>query len=134
MIFFSLEIPSCNSKFTAPFGYFTSPGFPAKYSKGQKCFYRIEVEKGRSINIDFTIMDLSCWDESVSIYEDDYSSKNLKSKLCGVGSKSFRSVSNSLCIIFQPTVYYQQNYGFSAYYQTVDRGNSNQGYVIYRYR
>ena len=118
-----LASPSCNDryKYTAPSGYFASPNFPAKYPRRMECRYHIEVEKGKSIKIEFTVMELACLDESVAIYEDGTSGHNMKSKLCGVGSKSFRSVSNNVYVIFTPTEYYQPKHGFSAYYTTVDR-------------
>ena len=73
--------------------------------------------------IDFTVMGLSCIDESVAIYEDGDEFTLMKSKLCGFGPKSYRSVSSSVYVTFKPTVYYLPRNGFSAYYRTVDRGD-----------
>ncbi|XP_065056204.1 cubilin-like isoform X2 [Rhopilema esculentum] len=109
----------CWYKITSSFGKFTSPGYPGIHSSIKKCIYEITVQPENGIIINFPIFSIhetmTCYDDSVEIFEENMEVYNLKATFCGLWPRTYRSYSNRVFVVLKTSSKYgTQSKGFSA--------------------
>ena len=105
-------------------GVITSPFYPRRYPKNQRCSWQIIASKGKRIVLDIEYMHIGdCGDCSCDYLEVDYglSSDGVSTgRKCGSSRVAYYSLRENLKVLFISSGYYRGYRGFRATYTQVN--------------
>ncbi|XP_042557327.1 CUB and zona pellucida-like domain-containing protein 1 isoform X1 [Dipodomys spectabilis] len=126
-------IPDCGGYLDTLKGSFTSPNYPKPHPELAYCVWHIQVEKGYRIKLSFKEIflevDDKCRFDFVAIYDGSSTNAGLIGQVCGRGTPTFESSSDSLTVVLS-TDYANSYRGFSASYTSVYTENINTTSLI----
>ncbi|XP_050497170.1 cubilin-like [Diabrotica virgifera virgifera] len=132
------EIFGCGGILKKNSGTITSPNYPYSYPPSVICEWRIEVDFGQSIEIEFHEIDVekdtSCDFDSVSVYNGIDDTYNLLATICRQKRTSIISSTGNYMFVKFKSDYSYHGKGFTANYTTVPtkcggRFTASEGYL-----
>ena len=130
-------LSACWYRITSSFGKFASPGYPGIHSSIKKCIYEITVQPENGMIINFSIFSMretmTCYGDSVEIFEENLEMYNSKATFCGQGPRTYQSYSNKVFVVFKTSSKYgTQSKGFSANFAESKKGMFYQLNILSR--
>ncbi|XP_071826204.1 cubilin-like isoform X2 [Apostichopus japonicus] len=114
----------CGGDLQTPTGLFSSPGYPRDYDHRRVCQWRITVEAGHLINLNFVDLDIeshsTCLYDSVRIYNGLEEDAPLITSVCGVVPPDVVSSSGNTMRVVFTTDGSENGRGFQASYNSRD--------------
>ena len=124
---FCLAVCPNLTTFNESSGVITSPFYPRRYPKNQRCSWQITASKGKRIVLDIEYMHIGdcgdCGDCSCDYLEVDYglSSDGVSTgRKCGSSRVAYYSLRENLKVLFISSGYYRGYRGFRATYTQVN--------------
>ncbi|XP_033110748.1 cubilin-like [Anneissia japonica] len=120
---FDSSLEDCGGDLVTNTGAFTSPNYPGLYAHARVCEWRITVQSGHRITLDFTDFDLEdngCHYDYVKVYNGLDDQAPLLGTYCGATApQDIASSGNRMRVVFR-TDYSENARGFSATYDSQD--------------
>ncbi|XP_069122184.1 cubilin-like [Argopecten irradians] len=119
---FQASVEVCGGDMTSSSGTFTSPNFPGQYAHSRVCTWRITVQQGRRVSLNFDNFNLEtgpyCRFDYVAVYDGILDDSPIKTRFCGDTIPQLQESSgNTMKVVFR-TDGSVSNGGFQASYSS----------------
>ncbi|KAJ8306835.1 hypothetical protein KUTeg_014919 [Tegillarca granosa] len=130
----------CGGDLTTDSGTLNSPNYPGQYAHSRQCTWKIKVQPGRRVTLNFNDLDIEshsrCLFDFVAVYNGIFDNSPLIKRLCGQYTdtmpEAIESSGNVMKVVFR-TDGSRSGRGFRASYSSLESARDENGVLVDHY-